>query len=180
MPRYTKIPTPQRSPEDVILENHANAIWGYVRANSNSLEAERACKMIRDGFDAAVADTRKLLDDARKANDKLREKNKDLTAKIAELKAAIEQAEEKAAQATHPIEKLPDRVICTECECNASPLYAVIDSRFPEPISDSPENPPGIGNSEPTGVAAALQEVADKWRFPKPGGKLPDTGKWVG
>lgn len=36
------------------LEERTNALWSYVREFRHSLDSERGCRMIREGFDAAV------------------------------------------------------------------------------------------------------------------------------
>ena len=70
-----------RSKTDIILEQHTWDIWGYVRNNKMSLDSERACKMIRKGFDDAVAEVRAMLDDVSSQNDRLREELKELKKK---------------------------------------------------------------------------------------------------
>ena len=82
----------QRSKTDIALEQHTRDIWGYVRNHQNSLDSERACKMIRAGFNEAVADVRRQLDEVSSENDKLREERKDLMKQVRALKK--EQASE--------------------------------------------------------------------------------------
>lgn len=70
---------------DSILNRHAQDIWSYVRDHSMSLDSERACAMIRDGFDEAMAEVRVMLDDASGQNAKLRDEVKELKRKMREM-----------------------------------------------------------------------------------------------
>ena len=61
-----------QTPEiDSDLEQRTGDMWRYVRENRNSLDSERACKMILAGFDAAVANVQKKLDEAISENGRL-------------------------------------------------------------------------------------------------------------
>lgn len=69
-----------RSALDISLERRIWALWGYVRDNQNSLDSERACKMIREGFNEAVCEVRNQLDIALNKIERQRLEIKELSA----------------------------------------------------------------------------------------------------
>jgi hypothetical protein len=70
---------------DIILEQHTWDIWGYVRNNQGSLDSELACRMIRRGFDDAVAEVCTMLDSVNRQNDRLRREAKELKKQLQSL-----------------------------------------------------------------------------------------------
>lgn len=81
-----------RVKEDVDLENKVNELWMYVRNFRNSLDSERACRIIRQGFDlatsAAIKSIKPLVDEASSLREKLAAAAKEMTAIKKELREA--------------------------------------------------------------------------------------------
>lgn len=69
-----------------ILEKHSWDIWGYVRENRNSLDSGRASRIIRQGFQDAVSDVQKIVDEVVQKNEILKAEIRLLRKKVKELR----------------------------------------------------------------------------------------------
>lgn len=70
---------------EAILNDHVRNIWGFVRDNASSLDSERACKIIRDGLDAAAFELVPVIEG-------LSAKVDDLNAELRSAKASLAKA----------------------------------------------------------------------------------------
>lgn len=73
-----------------MIDEQTWKIWAYVRENRNSLDSERGCKMIRDGFELAIQrlknDVTNSFRSENRAKEKLTECRKELNQLKKELK----------------------------------------------------------------------------------------------
>jgi hypothetical protein len=80
------------------IEHRVWTLWGYVRDNKNSLDSERACKMIRAGIDVAVGDNLTQMEKMSKAIEQLKTELDEVKQKLDEAKKASKPKKVKATE----------------------------------------------------------------------------------
>ena len=92
---------------EAILNDHVRNIWGFVRENADSLDSERACKLIRDGLDTAAFALVPVIEGLSAKVDELNGELRSAKGSLAKARADIMALEAKLPQKKKEAEKEP-------------------------------------------------------------------------
>lgn len=79
----------QREKTEYFIKHKTWNVWSYVRLNKDSLDSERACRMIQESLEAAVDNVQGRLDGVGKDLVQAMKDNRDLRKELRETREAL-------------------------------------------------------------------------------------------